>query len=202
SPGALKVAMAVALPPASRSIAGFALSNVTAPGPRNMLHVIASGGIGGNSAEAAAAPRPRPREGEGGGMFSFGPSSVTHVVSASGSPAEAVYLLAMVVGGPVKSGPPGSNMNTGGVFFCAASSYGSTIHSGRVCIVVVLVKPFATIVQVIFLLPRSFGTLIVNTPHWRFGRKCVGWPWSASPGSTRLFGPGGMADSCLVVRVE
>ena len=107
-------------------------------------------------------------------MFNFGPSSVTHVVSAIGSPTTAVYFIAIVDGGPVNDGPPGWNLKTGGVFFCAASSYGSTIHSGRVCIVTVLVKPLATMVHVIFLLPKSFGTLIVKTPHCRFGRKCVG----------------------------
>ena len=38
------------------------------------------------------------------------------------------------------------------------------------------VWPLATIVQVSFLSPKSFGTGIVKTPHWRRGTKCVGWP--------------------------
>jgi hypothetical protein len=43
SPGVLKVAVAVDLPFASRSIAGFGLSNFTSPGPRNFVQVIAIG---------------------------------------------------------------------------------------------------------------------------------------------------------------
>ena len=33
--------------------------------------------------------------------------------------------------------------------------------------------PLATSVHVSFLSPKSFGTVIVKTPHWRRGRKCV-----------------------------
>ena len=90
---------------------------------------------------------------------------MTQVVRATGTPGAAVTCAAIAFGGPVNAGPDGANFSTGGVFFCAASSYGSTIHSGRVCIVIRLVKPLATIVHVNFRSPRSFGTAIVNTPH-------------------------------------
>ena len=42
---------------------------------------------------------------------------------------------------------------------------------------------------------NSFGTVTVNMPHWRPGRKCVGCPMSGPPGSMRLFGPIGMSTS-------
>ena len=70
------------------------------------------------------------------------------------------------------------------------------------CSVIVLVKPLATIVHVSFLLPKSFGSLTENTPHCRPGEKCVGCPWSGPPGSMRLFGPTGMSNSCLVLRLK
>ena len=44
------------------------------------------------------------------------------------------------------------------------------------CIVIVLVCPFATIVQVSSFEPKSFGTLMAKTPHCRPARKCVGCP--------------------------
>ena len=82
----------------------------------------------------------------------------------------------MIDGGPVNDGPSALNFSTGGVFFDAASRNGSTSQSLRVCIVMVFVRPLATIVHVSFLSPKSFGTLIVKTPHCRDVRKCVGWP--------------------------
>src|SRR6266487_1387074 len=66
SPGALKVAVVLALPPSSIAIFGLGFSNFTAPGPRNIVHVNAIGGGGVNSGGAPAppgapaAPRPRP----------------------------------------------------------------------------------------------------------------------------------------------
>src|SRR5215217_5762486 len=50
--------MTVDLPLAAASIRGFALSNLTSPGPRNFDQVIANGGGGWNSAAAPAPPRP------------------------------------------------------------------------------------------------------------------------------------------------
>src|ERR1700730_9498548 len=169
SPGALNVAVAVALPPAVRSIDGLGLSNLTAPGPRNMLQAIVSGAL------MPRAPRPRPPRptsgpagsaGGGGSTLIVGPRSVAHVVSAKGLASAVLYCAAIAAGGPVNVRPACSNFNTGGVFPDAASLNGSTTHSGRVCKVMMLVCWLATIVQVSFLFPKSFGTVIVNTPHW------------------------------------
>src|SRR6266542_2534807 len=64
SPGALKVAAVVALPPSSTATVGLGFSNFTEPGPRNIVHVIAIGGGGVNAnsgVPAAPAPRAAPR---------------------------------------------------------------------------------------------------------------------------------------------
>src|SRR5207248_2123218 len=150
SPGAVKVAVVVALPSWSVATFGFGGSNFTAPGPRNIVQVSASGGAGVNSGGTAAgaspvaarprprapaaspaaaspappraAPRPRPRS----GMLIFRPSSLAQTLRVSGTPTVAVYFSAIVVGAPVKIGPSGRNFNFGGVFLFAASSYGST----------------------------------------------------------------------------
>src|SRR5262245_51318431 len=58
SPGALNVAVVVALPPSSITTFGFWLSNFTAPGPRNIVQVMAIGG--GVNADSGLAPRPAP----------------------------------------------------------------------------------------------------------------------------------------------
>ena len=52
-----------------------------------------------------------------------------------------------------------------------------------------------------FSLPKSFGTLIANTPQPRRTWKYVGWPMSGPPGSTRLFGPTGMSSVCFWLRL-
>src|ERR1700736_3753896 len=96
SPGAANVAVVVDFPPLPLSISGFGLSNFTAPGPRNMLQVIASGG-GGVKPPAPAAPRPRPRPRPRppagvSGMLIFGPSSLAHVVNVNGSFTVAEYV--------------------------------------------------------------------------------------------------------------
>src|SRR2546421_7125154 len=81
------------------------------------------------AAPASAVPRPRPRPRPRpvvSGMLIFGPSSVTHVMSASGVLTAIVYEATVSVGGPVNAGPPGWNMIFGGVFLLAASSNGST----------------------------------------------------------------------------
>src|SRR5437667_1522197 len=112
SPGALNVAVAVVLPLLARSTAGFALSNVTGAGPRNIDQVAVT-----RFARPPAAPRPRaavapapvPRAvappvsaapsaaGASPGAtssafptFNFAGSSLIHAISASGSDAVAV----------------------------------------------------------------------------------------------------------------
>src|SRR5262245_8570467 len=154
SPGALNVAVVVALPPSSIATFGFWFSNFTAPGPRNIVQVMAIGG-GGVNADSGLAPRPapprpgaaaspvapaaaspapgvvpraaapRPRPRPSGTLI-FAPSSVAHSVSVSGVPTVAVYFSAMPTGAPVNSGPPSRNFSFGGVFLFAASSNGST----------------------------------------------------------------------------
>src|SRR6516164_5116818 len=145
SPGALNVAFVTVLPSASRSMDGLLLSNFTSPGPRNFVHVSAIGGGGVNPSGAAPraaprpaapaapaagspprAPRPRPRL-EGSWTLIFGPSSESHTVSGTGTPTVPVYFAAIVLGGPVKIWPFGSNLSLGGVFLFAASSNGSTM---------------------------------------------------------------------------
>ncbi|MGC4082499.1 MAG: hypothetical protein QM736_10420 [Vicinamibacterales bacterium] len=49
--------------------------------------------------------------------------------------------------------------------------------------------------------PKVFGTVIENMPKLRFGRKCVGWPRSMSPGSNLLFGPIGTSMFCVQLRL-
>src|ERR1700730_17412102 len=124
SPGALKVAVVVFLPPFSLSTLGLNGSNFTAAGPRNRLHLSNGAALG---AGAAGAPAVAPRAGGGAGTLTFGPSSMAQVVSASPSPTVPVRLAAMPTGGPVNADPFGSNRMTGGVFLLAASSYGSRI---------------------------------------------------------------------------
>ena len=154
SPGAVKVAVVVALPSWSVATFGFGGSNFTAPGPRNIVQVSASGGGGVNAnsggapappaaprpgapdpaasapppasaPRAAPRPRPRPRPVFSGTLI-FGPSSVAHTVNVSGTPTVAAYFSASAVGAPVKIGPFSVKRSFGGVFLFAASSYGST----------------------------------------------------------------------------
>src|SRR5579864_758073 len=148
SPGAANVAFVVTLPVAL-SIFGFAGSNVTPvpvvpdAGDRNTLHFTPGGGGS--------------KPGIAGIGLTFGPSSVTQASSASALPAVAVSDAAITDGGPVTGLPLGSNVITGGVFLLAASSNGSTMYSGLVWSVMVLVNPLATSVHVSFLSPKSFG---------------------------------------------
>ena len=64
--------------------------------------------------------------------------------------------------------------------------------------------PLATIVHVsrCSALVNSFGTVTVNMPHWRPGRKCVGCPWSGPPGSMRLSGPMGTSICRVLLRLR
>ena len=77
----------------------------------------------------------------------------------------------------------------GGVLPFAMFLNGSTKYCGLSHTVTALVRLFAVSVHVIFCVPKSFGTVMANTPYCRRGRKCVGWPRSGPPGSMRLFGP-------------
>jgi hypothetical protein len=43
---------------------------------------------------------------------------------------------------------------------------------------------------------------MVNTAHWRRGRKCVGWPKSGPPGSMRLLGSDRDVEDLLQVSIE
>src|SRR5262245_53767059 len=99
SPGALNFAV-VDVFPSSGSTAGLAFSNVTEPGPRNLLHEMVAGG-------------PCRGRASGGCL----PSSVTQTVSGSESLDFTVNVLANPRGGPVNAiPPPDSNFMTGGVF--------------------------------------------------------------------------------------
>src|SRR5437867_9860211 len=158
SPAVAKVTFVVVLPPSVAVTAGLALSKVTGPGPRNRLQLA-------NAGDEPREPSPEPpRPAVLGTMrsalatFSFAGSSVTHAVTGSGPGSVTSSDSAMPCGGPVNDGPFGWNLTTGGVFFDAESSSGSSTHSGSVCRVMVLVCPLATSVQVSFLLPKSFGT--------------------------------------------
>src|SRR5207244_10208512 len=88
SPGALNLAV-VELLPSSRPTAGRAFSNVTVPGPLNLLHEIFAG-----------APW---RGRASGGCL---PSSVTQTVRGSASSAFTLSEAAIPRGGPVNAVPP------------------------------------------------------------------------------------------------
>src|SRR6266851_1133438 len=104
-------------------------------------------------------------------------------------------------GGPVNVGPPGWNLSVGGVFPIAGSLNGEISYGGFNENGTAVVWPLAVIVQVSFLLPKSFGTVIVKTPHSRRGTKIVGCPWSGPPGSMRLLGPTGISRVCFRFRL-
>src|SRR2546423_6462801 len=146
SPGMLNCAVVAAFP--SLSTGGLGFSNVTEPGPRNLLQNTLAGG---------------PCRGRAsGGCF---PSSSTQTVSGAASPALAINESAIPRGGPVNVGPPGLNVTTGGVLPTPASLYGSTIHRGFKLIGMEVVFSFAVMVHVSFLSPKSFGTVTGKKPH-------------------------------------
>src|SRR6266446_3930362 len=113
SPGTLNVAVVDAFPSVGSTI-GLGFSNITGPGPRNLLQTIFAGGPWRGRAS--------------GGCF---PSSLSHTVSGRGS----------------------------------------ATQRGFRCIGTDVVCPLAVMVHVSLLSPKSFGTIIVKTPHWRRGRK-------------------------------
>ena len=75
-------------------------------------------------------------------------------------------------------------------------------HSGRRWPGTEMVSPWAVSVQVSVRSPKSAGTVTVNTPVWRRGRKCVGWPWSCGPGLDPVGGADRDVEPLLVVAVH
>src|SRR5271167_4825857 len=141
------------------SAGGLFLSNVTVPGPRNSVQVSTAAGVLG----ALSAPT---------GTLA---SSATQTVSVSGSSTVAINDFAIPCGGPCNVDAPSSKLITGGVL-SSASTKGATTHKGSISTGIVLVLPLTVMDQISFLSLKSLGTVMVNTPHCRPGRKCVGWP--------------------------
>ena len=75
-------------------------------------------------------------------------------------------------------------------------------YIGSRCIGTDAFRPLALTVQTSFFVPKSAGTLMVNTPQPRRGSKCVGCPRSGPPGSTLLLGPTGTSIASLVFRLK
>src|SRR5262245_56985497 len=125
SPGTEKVAVVV-VRPSARSTGGRGFSNVTAPGPRNTLHVTT-----GRRGSTLGPPRPRASAASRAASaalvscavatLSLAGSSVTQAVSGNGRESSAAKLAAIPEGGPVNAGPFAWNRMTGGVFFDATS---------------------------------------------------------------------------------
>src|SRR4029077_5122780 len=140
------------------------LSKVTFPGPRNLWNeTVATLATGPNSA--------------GGGSASPGAlGSSTQTLIATGWFTVAVKLADTPTGGPVTFAPPCEKARTGGWLPMPSSLYGLMGYpllrvNGIDC-----ASPFDTMVQVIVLVPKSFGTLTTKTPHCRPTSKCVGCP--------------------------
>src|SRR5438105_2510056 len=123
SPGMLNFAVVSDFPSLLRGGLGF--SNVSDPGPRNLLQNTLAGGPWRGRAS--------------GGCF---PSSSTQTVSGSASSALAVKESAIPRGGPVKVAPPGVKVTTGGVLPTPASLYGSTTQRGFKLMGMDVVLPF------------------------------------------------------------
>jgi len=122
-------------------------------------------------------------------------SSETETASVSGLATAAERVV--VIGRGPWTELPSEKRITGGVFPMVGSRKALISHSGLRLAGIDRVWPLLISVQVIFLVPKSAGTVMVKRPHCRPGRKCVGWPWSGPPGSIRLFGPSGISRSCF-----
>src|SRR5262245_31876891 len=157
SPGTGNVSVVVVLPVTMSG--GREAPKVTSPGPRNLLHETVATGLLSGSASGGRRP-----------------SSLTHTVNPTGSPTFAWSEAAKPCGGPWNGTPSGANLTAGGVFESATSLNGLMIQREFKLSGMDVVCPFAAKVHVSFLSPKSFGTVIVKTPHWRRGRKCVGCP--------------------------
>src|SRR5271157_2849158 len=98
-------------------------------------------------------------------------SSATQTVNGSGDPTLAVSDWLMSRGGPCKNGPASAKPMNGGVF-PPASTKGEITQLASSLNGTAIALPLATIVHVSFLsCPKSLGTVMVNTPHWRPTRK-------------------------------
>src|SRR3954452_5201223 len=133
------------------------LSNVTLPGPRNLCSEMV--------ATLATAPRNAAAPGISISLGDLGSSTQTLI--AIGCFTVPVNVAAVATGGPVNFGPPSENASTGGLLCIPSSSNGLIGYPLFRVSGIELLSPLATIVQVIALVPKSFGTLITNTPHWR-----------------------------------
>ena len=127
------------------------------------------------------------QSGAGGVMGGCLLSSAAHTVKASGSPTVA-WNVVFIGRGPCWNGPFSLKPTNGGVLLLASTN-GESSQSGSRLPGVDIACPLATRVHVSFSLPKLLGTVMVNMPHCRFGRKCVGCPRSGPPGSVRLSGP-------------
>src|SRR6185436_9208826 len=108
---------------------------------------------------------PRPSAPDSDSPAGFGSSTVTLI--DTGWLTDPVKLADTPVGGPVTFEAPDANDSTGGWLPIPSSLNGLIGEplfnvNGIDC-----VSPLATIVHVIALVPKSFGTLMTNTPHWR-----------------------------------
>src|SRR5581483_3185479 len=139
------------------STAVLSFANVTEPGPRNLLKEMLTAGVPGRVAPGITLA-----------------SSATQTVSGSGFATVPVSAVDWPRG-PCTNGPVDANPRNGGVLF-VASLKGFISHSGSRLAGITVVIPFAVSVQVSFFVPKSFGTVTVNTPHCRRTRKCVGCP--------------------------
>ena len=167
--------------PSSISMSGLSSSKLTAPGPRNLRQVTVSTG----------SSRPEPS-----------PSSPTQTSRASGSPATTVRSTTAPEG-PENPASAGSNLTTGGPFpglGPAAARNGSIRYSLSRLTGISRVSPREVRLQVTSV--SASGTVTVNTPIFRRGKKYVGWPWSSGPGATRLSGPTGMVTSSTWLRLK
>src|SRR5688572_30485802 len=96
--------------------------------------------------------------------FRFVGTSEAHNVSATGFPTVPDNDCAAPTGGPIRVGPLRSNRTTGGSLPLAGCLKKFTQYGGFSQNDTVDVWPLAVRVQVSFWVPKSFGTLIANTP--------------------------------------
>src|SRR5207302_5676804 len=167
SPGSLNVADVVAVPltppepasPFASSTAGFALAKVTIPGPRNLLQVTVTGGVLGRSIPVVP-------------IRGIVASSETDTARVSGLARVAERAVPMGRG-PWTELPPAS-LITGGVLPVVGSRKALISHSGLRLPGIIRGWPLLIRVQVSLSAPKSAGTVTVNRPHCRPGRKWVG----------------------------
>src|SRR5262245_62008072 len=150
-------------------------------GPRPVITwppIIATDGSGPRPLPRAASPSPRPRPAPrpASDPLLLAGLSAAQNLSSTGFHGEPVRFAAIPRGGPVIVGPFSANFMTGGSFSFAVFLKKSTQYGGFNQKLTVEVWPFAVMVQVSFLVPKSLGTWMANTPYLRPVSKCVGWP--------------------------